>query len=172
MKKEWRDVNGYEGYYQVSNYGDVISLNRSISQGGYSRVIKGRTLKRTINTAGYYSYVLSKNNKKATLREHQIVAIAFLGHVPSGYELVVDHIDGNKTNNHVDNLQIITHRQNISRSKVKCSSKYTGVCWHKHRGKWIVSIQINGKLEHLGYFESEFKAHLTYQSRLTELNNA
>ena len=99
---------------------------------------------------------------------HQIVAIAFLNHTPNGLKAVVDHIDNNPLNNELGNLQIITHRKNLSKDK-KGSSKYTGVCWYESRKKWIAGIRVNGKKKHLGYFTNEEEAAEAYQKALKEL---
>jgi ribosomal protein L15E len=72
--------------------------------------------------------------------------MAFLNHTPCGYKIVVDHIDNNiKTDNRLENLQLITQRENVSKDIKNTSSKYIGVCWHKKAKKWRSSIQINGK---------------------------
>ena len=99
---------------------------------------------------------------------NQIMAIAFLSHKPCGHKIVVDHIDNNKLNNKLYNLQLITHRENISKDK-KGSSKYTGVCWHKIKNKWQSSIAINGKIKYLGIFTNEIEAAQAYQNELKKL---
>ena len=166
MQKEiWKDVEGYEGYYQVSDYGRVKSLDRLITQRNYKRLMRGKILRPTLDGHGYHVYGLSKKGKVKNYRSHVLVAMAFLNHKPNGFELVVDHKDDDPSNNNVDNIQIVTHRYNISKSK-RGNSKYTGVCWHKGKEKWISSIFINGKLKHIGYFNCETQAHLEYQKEL------
>lgn len=149
----WKDIPNYEGEYQVNNIGQVRSLKTN------------KILKQCLSS-NYWSVTLSKNGKIKGKRVHQLMAMAFLGHVPNGFKLVVDHIDGNKLNNDLNNLQILTHRENTS--KRKNASKYTGVCWHKNKKQFIANIQINKKLHHLGYFDNEYEAHLAYQSKLKE----
>ena len=100
---------------------------------------------------------------------HQLVAIAFLGHKPDGYILVVDHINDIKTDNRVENLQIVTARFNVYKTQKKYSSQYKGVCWHKYTKKWQASIYINGKIKYLGLFIDENEAHLTYQNALKNI---
>ena len=100
---------------------------------------------------------------------HQLLAIAYLGHNPQGNRSVVDHIDNNPLNNSLENLQIISHRQNLSKDKKNKSSKYTGVCWDKKRGKWIAQIRDNKKVIYLGGYLDEYEAHLAYQKKLKEL---
>jgi hypothetical protein len=93
--------------------------------------------------------------------------MAFLNHKPNGHVLVVDHINNNRADNRLENLQIITQRENSSKDK-KGVSKHTGVFWNKQNTKWHAQIQINGKKKHLGYFKCETAAHLSYQRKLKE----
>tara|TARA_R110002050_G_C8577260_1_gene483283 strand:+ start:32 stop:514 length:483 start_codon:yes stop_codon:yes gene_type:complete len=152
----YKDIKGYEGMYQVSNLGNVKSLKRK-------GCLKDRMLKGTINNLGYSVYNFSGKQKKT----HQLVAIAFLNHTPNGYNgLVVDHIDSNRLNNELSNLQLISQRLNTSKDKKNCSSKYTGVCWCKRSSKWLSSIRIKGKSKSLGYFTNELDASNKYQEAL------
>ena len=160
MKTEiWKDVKDYEGVYQVSNLGRVKSLKFG----------KERILKMVINNAGYILVALHKDGNQKSKNVHQLVAIAFLGHIPSGMSLVVDHINRIKTDNRLENLQIITHRENLSKDKrlsSKYTSKYTGVCWCKFRNKWRAEIAINSKRFSLGCFKTELEASEAYQQKL------
>lgn len=161
MKEEvFKDIPYYEGVYQVSNLGNVISLN-------YRGTNKRMVRKLTKGSSGYLTVKLSINNIKKTKRVHQLVAICFLNHKPRKSNIVVDHINNDKLDNRLENLQIITYRENSSKNKLG-SSKYTGVSWYKKSKKWVAKIHKNGKLKHLGYFNSEYDAHLTYQKALKE----
>ena len=162
----WKDVEDYEGMYQVSNLGRVKSLARKSSAG---HNLQEKIRKTPINTHGYSSVVLCKDGSKKTEAVHQLVAVAFLNHEPCGFNLVVNHIDFNKTNNNVNNLEIVTTRENTNRKHVKSSSKYTGVSWYKPSSKWKATIGINGKQEHLGYFKCEIAASRAYQTALNEI---
>lgn len=167
MKEIFRDIKGFEGYYQVSNHGRVKSLSRYVkhSKGG-NRLVKGRVLKSSVNSAGYCLIVLCVNRKKKPMNIHQLVAMAFLGHVPCGNSLVVNHKDFDRTNNHVSNLEVVTHRVNGNKKHINSSSKYTGVSWNKEKRKWAATIHVDGKSKGLGRFNSEFRAHLAYQYEL------
>lgn len=154
MKTEiWKDVIGYKGLYQVSNLGRVKSFRRN----------KEIILKPSIGDRGYY--VVTLYNKR---KIHQLVAESFLNHTPKGMSLVVDHINNNKLDNRVENLQIITQRENLIKDK-SCSSKYAGVSWFKLRNKWRASISKNGKKIHLGLFTNEYDAALSYQQALKQI---
>jgi hypothetical protein len=166
MEKEiFKDIQGYEGLYQVSNLGNVKSL-------GNCKNRKERILKARKNKHGYYQIRLYKDGKAKTIKVHVLVAQAFLGHVPNGtHNIVPDHKDGDKLNNRADNLELITQRENVDRYWLtkKTSSKYRGVSWCKRRNKWESQIYIDGKNKHLGYFTDEHEAHLAYQKALKEL---
>tara|TARA_R110000851_G_scaffold267199_1_gene419644 strand:+ start:78 stop:563 length:486 start_codon:yes stop_codon:yes gene_type:complete len=161
MNEIFKDVPNYEGVYKVSNKGNV----KRILKGGREKFNKLTKL----NT-GYLAVQLSLRNDKKIFQVHQLVAMAFLNHKPFGYKMVVDHIDNNILNNYLNNLQIITRRENSSKGKMVNSSKYTGVTWHKQAGKWVVHILNNTKREYLGLFEVELDAANAYRKRLNDLD--
>ena len=170
MNEIWKDVPGYEGLYQVSNLGRVKSLPRSRKCRGNSYFMtKEKIVKGTIVRGGYLSFNLNKNSEIKHYRIHQLVAMAFLGHKPDGTSaIVVDHIDDNRINNRLDNLQLITQRENTSK-RIRGYSTYTGVTWHKLHKKWVSSIIINKKSIHLGYFKCELSAHIAYIKKLKQI---
>jgi hypothetical protein len=151
----WKTIEGF-GDYEVSNLGRVKSFKF-----GKERILKSR------NRNGYLAVDLWKECKRTTKNIHQLVAIAFLNHKVCGMEKVVDHIDMNKTNNNLNNLQIVSFRENVSYKRGK--SEYTGVYWHKDNEKWYSRITINKKSKYLGSFDDENKAHLAYQKALKAL---
>lgn len=155
----WKTIEGFEDY-QVSNFGRVKSFKCG----------KEKILKPQIDGRGYYIVTLFKNYSNIK-NIHKLVAIHFLNHKPCGFKLVVNHKDFNRLNNNVDNLEIVTQRENANQKHIKSSSQYTGVSWHKIKNKWISRIRINGKLKHLGYFINEYDAHIAYENKLKELTN-
>lgn len=168
----WRDVIGYEGIYQISNYGKVKSLSRTcLRNGKYPFTTKETILKPQKNGSGYLFVRLSKDSIEKQITIHQLVAITFLNHKPNKFEKVVDHIDNNKLNNYVGNLQIVTNRENSSKDTKSITSQYTGVCWSKSCNKYQANIMIDGKVKGLGYFTEEYDAHLAYQKALKMYNN-
>ena len=171
MEEEFRDVPGFEGLYQVSNLGNVKSLPKEwVTSICTFKSHNGKILKANKNNIGYYQVGISNGIIKKTVRVHQLVAMAFLNHKPDGNKkIVVDHINNNKLDNRLENLQVISQRENNSKDRKKGSSKYTGVCWSKNDKKWKSGIIINGKKIHLGYFIDEYKAHLAYQNKLKEV---
>jgi hypothetical protein len=100
MEKEiWRDIAGYEGYYQVSNFGRVRSLDKMQNYNGSARLHKGRILKPNNDGRGYLIVDLSKNNRSVTKTIHRLVAMAFLEN-PNNLPQV-NHKDEDKENNFV-----------------------------------------------------------------------
>jgi len=160
----FKDIKGYEGLYQVSNFGNVKSLN--FKRFGFEKILKF-----FYNTKRYQCVKLCKEGKLKTMRVHVLVAVAFLDHVPDGTtRIVVDHINNIKTDNRVENLQLISNRENISKDR-KGISKYTGVSWCKNYNKWCSKITIDGKSKTLGYFKNEIEASDAYQKALKMYNN-
>jgi len=161
MNEIWKDVKGYEGRYFISNTGKLKSIINN----------KEKLLNGCIGTQGYLQYVLNWKLKKKTkiYKAHQLVAQAFLGHKICGFKLVIDHINDIKTDNRVENLQIVTQRFNSFKTQGNYSSQYKGVQWNKQRKIWMALIRINGKLKHLGNFTIEHEAHLAYQNALNKL---
>jgi len=169
MEKEiWRKVVGYEEHYEVSSLGRVRSLDRVTCNRRGSFTRKGRVLNGTVDLHGYKIVGLRLKNKGKTFKVHQLVAITFLGHKPDGHKIVVDHINNIKTDNRLENLQLISARENTSKDR-KGSSKYTGVSLIKSRGKWQSMIQISGKQKSLGCFDTEEEASQYYQDALKSI---
>ena len=104
-KEVWKDIKDYEGLYQISNYGNVKSLKRKY-------VPKDKLLKLTKGYNNYIEVRLSKGSprKVYTNRVHVLVTKHFIGDIENG--LTVNHKDGNKFNNHADNLEIISRSDN------------------------------------------------------------
>lgn len=111
MKECWRDITDYEGMYQISNSGNVRGLDRTIvTRLGVKQKIKGMVMKQALNHKGYPIIYLSAKNKCKTMSVHRIVAKAFIDNSNKYPE--VNHIDGNKENNNVENLEWCTPSQN------------------------------------------------------------
>ena len=116
----WNDIKGYEGRYQVSNWGRVKSLNRIITnRRGRKATIKETILKPEVVFDGYIRVHLSKNGKQKHYRVATLVFEAFNGPIPEGKEL--DHANGVRTDNRLENLRAVSHLENcrnpISRAK-------------------------------------------------------
>jgi len=104
LHEKWKDVNGFEGFYRISNLGNVLSLHT------YNG-LKPHNRKAPINKKRGYRYiVLNARAKKANVSLHRLLAKHFVPN-PNNYPCV-NHVDGNKLNNSIDNLQWCTYKQN------------------------------------------------------------
>lgn len=111
MIEIWKDVPGYEGYYQASNLGRVKSIERVVKHNyGGPKKIKERILKGNVNRHGYLRVNLSRKGLRKSFSIHRIVAMTFIGES----DLVVNHIDGVKTNNNINNLEYVTSQENTA----------------------------------------------------------
>lgn len=106
----WRNITGYEGYYQISNTGRVKSMERFVKSpsGGLLR-LKER-IRKPSNVRGYWGVGLCKDNIKHGFLIHRLVALSFIPNPDNKKE--VNHKDGNKQNNHVSNLEWVTSSEN------------------------------------------------------------
>jgi hypothetical protein len=152
-----RNIKGFDGLYSIDEDGKVYSH------------ISNKYLKPALNrneNRGLLFVVLVKEKKNHIKYIHKLVAENYLEHVPCGYEVVVDHIDNNKLNNNVNNLQLISNRLNLSKDKKNKTSKYTGVSWNKQKSKWVSQISIGMKKIYLGQFDCELSAYHAYTNKL------
>ena len=107
MKEIWKDIKGYEGLYQVSNLGNIKSLN-------YNHTKKEKILKPLKRKDEYLKIRLYKNKKYKTYFIHRLVAEAFIPNL-NNYP-IINHIDENRSNNYVKNLEWCTQKQNVQHS--------------------------------------------------------
>ena len=150
----YKDIIGFEGSYEISNFGNVKSLKSN------------RILKPQLSGNGYYNVTLSKDGKRTTPTIHSLVAIHFI----DTKDLTVNHIDGNKLNNHIDNLEYVSYsdnlkhahkiklRKKIHKSNIKNTSGKVGVIYDKQRNKWIARLHKKSKALYLGIFNTKEEA--------------
>lgn len=144
--EEFRKIKDFE-MYEISNLG---TLRRNYAN-GY------RYIKPTIKGNVYPQYTLSKNGILKTFKIHILVAKCFLNYIPNKGVIVVDHIDNDKLNYNLINLQIISMRENLIKS-AKRKSKYPNV--YKNRKKWRARINYNNCNYCLGTYETPEIANL------------
>ncbi len=108
----WKDINGYESIYMISNYGKIKSNQRAVIEcNGKSRTLYSRILRQTLNTKNGYFYVtLYRDKIGTTFSIHRLVALHF--HEINALKPHVNHKDGNKQNNHYLNLEWVTRSEN------------------------------------------------------------
>ena len=116
INEKWKDIEGFEGSYQISNFGRVKSLKRTIEETNqYNSIfyleLEEKIKKPQMGRNGYLHVCLCKNSKKKTFRIHRLVAKNFLKNYKE--ELDVNHKDCNKQNNRVDNLEMVSRKENI-----------------------------------------------------------
>ena len=111
VMEEWRAIDGYEGLFEVSNLGNVRSIDKHDRNG---RFWEGKTLSKNVVSSGYLRVVLCANNNSKHVYVHRLVADAFIPNPDSKPQ--VNHKDGNKQNNIVETLEWVTHGENIKHS--------------------------------------------------------
>ena len=167
MKEIWKDIKGYEGIYQISNLGQVKSLHNKLGQ-------KELIMKQNLKRNGYYQIRLKNNGKQKDYIVHRLVAQAFIDN-PMKLPCI-NHIDENKTNNNVENLEWCTVEYNIAQQF--CGSFKITV-----KGRTIVNsiffcgkcIQIPSNNLHpvqnvpCGTFSSPLKGHMFHKMGHTVL---
>jgi len=135
--EEYLDIKGYEGIYQVSNLGNVKSIKRIIMRSdGRPRTINER-IRVGPNNKGYKRVsIVDLNGISLSYYVHRLVAFAFLGES----DLYVDHIDGNRANNNLENLRYVTNSQNLTfrNTEKKFKSPFPYVCYDHSRKTYRV----------------------------------
>lgn len=154
--EQWKDTPNTEGKYQASSLGRIKSL----------KFKKKRILKSHFNGNGY----LHLNCNGKTRKVHQLVVMAFLNHTPCGLKLVVNHKNFIRHDNRLENLEIISQRENTNHKHIEGSSKYTGVSWNKQSKKWVSSILVKGNTVWIGTFDDELEASEYYQNAVIAID--
>ena len=108
MIEEWKDIPGYEGLYKISNFGNFKKI-RFINN--ICNIPKEKYISKKYNNKGYEIVILYKNGTSKTKLLHRIVASLFLSNYSK--DLEVNHKDGNKKNNNVSNLEMVTRKENV-----------------------------------------------------------
>lgn len=136
-----------EKYQLAKERGYTYNHSTGEIKGVYGKVI-------TTKTKGYTMVQLIIESKRHCIYAHRLAWLFHYGTLPINS---IDHIDGNKSNNQIDNLRDVTHQQNHwNRTTAK------GYCWHKKANKFCAQIRINGKIKYLGLFHTEQEARNAY----------
>ena len=152
--EEWRDIPGYEGCYQASNLGRIKSVRRGI-------------IMRPFSNGRYQQIILSVSGKKSIPTIHRLVMEAFVGKS----ELTIDHKDGNKINNRLDNLEYVTNHENIQRYFAGKRDLPFGVYRSKSGRSFHAVLSRNKKDIHIGTFQTVEDAVLAREIVETNLRN-
>lgn len=151
MREEWRAIPDFEGHYEVSNLGRIRSNKRK----------EVKILKTSFNRYGYEMAQLSRGGKNVLKSIHRLVAQAFLSDFNDN--LFVDHIDNNKKNNSVTNLQMLSNRGNCTKDRKSLYTNLTGAHFNRCRNTtpWLCRIWINESV-FIGYFSTPEEASAHY----------
>ena len=154
--KNFRDIPDYEGLYAISDCGQVKSLRTNT------------VMKVHDNGKGYLKVALvDKEGVRKYVYVHKLVIMAFKGYEDNKH---VDHIDGNRQNNNIDNLRYVTARQNVQKGRFKNpASKLIGVA--KDGVRWRSTITIDKVRYFLGRFDSDVEGHNAYIKALNDWEN-
>ena len=145
MKEVYKPIKGFENLYEISNFGNIQSIDRVehivTEKKDFFRIKKGKLLKKTINTNGYYYITLhGEDGSLTTISIHKLVASHFLDN-PNSLNCV-NHKDENKLNNKADNLEWCTYEYNnnygTKKERLKLSNKW--------RSKEIMMLDGNGNI--------------------------
>ena len=168
-EEEWTDVKGYEGFYKVSIYGEIRAVERIVKH-GHSHLItrRGLVLKPCQRTDGYLIVGLTKDNKRENVAIHRMVALAFIPNPEN--KPCIDHIDGNKHNNHKENLRWCTQKENsgfpIARARKSLGNLKRG-------GSRIAQYDKNGNFisQYTSIREAAEKTGLSYGAIFNSIHN-
>tara|TARA_R110000868_G_scaffold125258_6_gene330968 strand:+ start:7817 stop:8521 length:705 start_codon:yes stop_codon:yes gene_type:complete len=163
----WKDIEGYEGLYQISDLLRIkrVEIKKKSSYGGTS-LLKERICS-VFENDGYVYVSLYKNAKCNKFSIHRLVAKHFIPNPENKPQ--VNHINGIKNDNRLENLEWCTPRENSIHYNLNLKG-FTGYGYDKNSKKWASRICVNGKNVHLGLYVSEFDASNAYLKAVKEFD--
>ncbi len=174
IPEEWRNIDDFEGLYEISNYGRVKSLSRMVVMTNPHRIryTEERIMKHHIANHGYPVVNFTVNKKGRQLCVHVMVANAFIKIIDENANQV-NHKDLDKNNPFFLNLERVSGRENVAHQLLtrKKSSKFHGVVHivrDNRSPKWRASLCMNGGNKCIGFFDTEDEASDAYQNALIE----
>lgn len=172
-KLEWHPVfyNGLETNVEVTKCGRVRRIKVHWLKYNTSAKLGEIDFNKLSSSKGYNQIGIQiKGLQKRIVQVHQLVAAAFLNYQWNGSKLVIDHIDSNKQNNNLNNLKVVTLRENSSKERTKKSGTPVGVWFEKKVNKYQSQIYINGKKITIGRYNTIEEASNAYKNKLKEIS--
>lgn len=155
VKEIWKDVKDFEKLYQVSNFGNIRSLNKLDTLG---RKVTGKLMKPIRRKDGYFDITLRKNNIQKHYLLHRLIAITFIENKNNYKE--INHKDENKTNNNINNLEWCNRSYNINYGKA--NDKRRNKLINNKRSKKVLQFNLNNELINTFNSLNEVKRQLNY----------
>lgn len=163
----FKPIPEFETNYSITITGIVKTLERVVSNSHRTFIQKERILKQYKDKDGYAIVYFFINKKILIKKVHRLVMLAFVGES----KLTVNHIDGDKSNNNLSNLEYATNQENVRHQKRLLNPlKIPGVNWHEKTGSWMARFTLNKKRTHIGMFETEQEAANAVIQKMAEHN--
>lgn len=143
MKETWKPIPNYEGYYEASSLGRIRSVPR------FGTKKNGSILKPNVKKSGYVNILLSKNNVHKTWRLHRLIAQAFIPNPENKPQ--VNHKNGDKSDNRVDNLEWVTVSENM-----RHKFEVLGYKMPQGKGRPIMCVETGEVFEHIKDAERKY----------------
>jgi hypothetical protein len=151
----WKDIQGTKEIYQISTFGNFRRYYRTYKEWRY--------LNGGICSRGYrYFKARTLDDKPKNFMIHRLIAIAFIPNPEN--KTYINHIDGDRLNNNIKNIEWATNRENSCHSRMmKFPNKLIGTTYNKSKEKYVSKIRIELKQVDLGLFDTELDAHEAYK---------
>jgi len=141
MEEFWKDIKGYEGFYQLSNFGNIKSVNRCIIRSnGRKQTFKGIKLSPSMSKIGYYVIALQKKGYIKRHYIHRLLAQTFIQNIDN--KPYINHINGIKSDNRLENLEWCTHFENMLHSRLIGLNMVIGQKGENHSQSKLTNNQV------------------------------
>lgn len=152
-KENWRKVENIDGEYMISDLGNMVNVKTGKRVGH-------------IGQDGYWHFTGKVNGKVKDFKLHQLVYNAFGGGVYDGRKIVIDHINNIRSDNRIENLQLLKFRDNVNKDIEVGRSGVMGVSWNTAKQRWLAQISLGGQRFVLGFRRTIDEAKSLYDEAL------
>jgi hypothetical protein len=171
---KWFEIKGFDGIYKMTVDGRIKSITRYVDRKNWKPncsekfLVKGKELIITKSSEGYLTTSLFKNGEKIGVKLHRLIAIHFIPNPEN--KPFINHINGIRDDNRLENLEWVTIRENGTHGKISITktSKYTGVSICRRSGRWKAYASLNKKSTFLGRYDTEQEANQAYKNALSK----